>query len=327
MQKTIFKWLEILLAVAGFGLLLWMVQRIGFSKIKEHFLQFGLFPTMALMMTYLIAQICFSLAWVVILPPGSCRFRDIFLAFCAGDAVNLAVPSANLAGEPVKAMFISRSVPMEEAISSVTIYKFSDFVTMTLFLLLGWLTHFFFYSFPVSWNVGAGIVAFGQVLFCILLYFLQKKGVFAPLGNFLDRLGMRRWLAEKLDKAHLIDHGISNFYARHPKKFFASLLFNFLAWIYLLVETMLFLALAGQKVSFIAALTIETFTLLIYNLSFFIPGRLGVSEGARVLFFISVGYDASLGMSYAIFRRLRELLWMAFGFGLILFRKKRVTSP
>ena len=70
----------------------------------------------------------------------------------------MSVPSANLAGEPVKVMLLNGKVPRETAVSSVTIYKFSDILSLTLFMLIGWLVQIMVNPMPLIWNISAGVV-------------------------------------------------------------------------------------------------------------------------------------------------------------------------
>lgn len=321
-QSLFFRYIELILGLGGLILLVWMIQKIGVPKLKEHLLNFGLGPTLFLILFYTLAQFSFCAAWFVLLN-GRLSFRETFLVYCAGDALNMTVPSANLAGEPVKVMLVRDKISFEFAMSSVTVYKFADFLSLTLFLLVGWLNHFFFFSLPLSWNIGAGIVAGGMAIFCILLYYLQKRGIYQPAGQWLEKVGLGKWILAKLESAHLIDSEILTFYQNHSSKFFLSVFYNFLAWFGGVIEIVFFMMISGLPVSFAAAMTIETFSLFINNVIFFVPARLGVGEGGRVLLFLTLGYSPADGMSYGIIRRIRELVWVAFGILILLLRKKK----
>lgn len=319
--------IETLLGIGGIVLLAWMIHKIGLPLLIENLKNFGLAPMVFLILFYTISQILFCLAWFVILKSLNTKvgFWETFLIYSAGDALNMTVPSGNLAGEPVKVLLFKDKIPSTQAISSVTIYKFADFISLTLFLAAGWLFHFFFYSLPMSWNVAAGVMIFGMAILSSLLFILQKKGFYHPTGKWLSKISiLEKWIVGKLESAHLIDQDIRNFYLEHPVKFFQSILFNFLAWFGGVIEILLFMRFLGLESSFAAALTIETFSLFINNLAFFVPARLGVGEGGRVLLFIALGYPPSSGMSYGIIRRIRETVWVGFGLGVLLIRKKKL---
>ena len=50
------------------------------------------------------------------------------------------------------------------------------------------------------------------------------------------------------------------------------------------------------------------------GLSFFVPASIGVEEGGIVWLFRAVGLDPDAGAAYAVYRRFRELVWIALGF-------------
>ncbi len=320
MSKTI----HFILGAAGLALLYWMAQQIGFDVLKENFLRFGFSSTFLLIAVYSLAQIAFCMAWFVLLkdqkhPIG---FWRTFYAYAAGDALNMTVPSGNLAGEPVKIMLIKNVVNAESALASVTVYKFADFLSMTLFLLAGWGLHFFFYKMPAPWVIGGGVILFGMTAASVLFFFIQQKGFFLRLGKLLHSLGLEKWVESKLQSAHIVDEAVRKFYDSHHKPFALSVFYNFLAWFGGVLEIMIFMRLLNLPVSFPAALTVETFSLFVNNISFFVPARIGVGEGARTLLFVALGYTKDAGLSYGIVRRIRELAWVGIGF-LILFFSRR----
>lgn len=323
-QTSFFRWAELFLGMGGVLLLIWIIHKIGFPNLRESLVHFGVARSFFLVLLYALAQFSFCAAWHVLLN-DRLSFFETFLAYSAGDALNMTIPSANLAGEPVKVMLIRDKISFEFAMSSVTVYKFSDLLSLTLFLLVGWVNHFWFYALPISWNIGAGIVVAGMGFLSLLLYSLQKQGIYRPTGKWFEKIGLGKWIVNRLASAHLIDREIATFYQNQTRKFLLSLFFNFLAWFGGVIEIVIFMVMSGLPVSFAAALTIETFSLFINNVIFFVPARLGVGEGGRVLLFLTLGYSATAGISYGIIRRIRELAWIAFGIVVLLFRKRFIN--
>jgi hypothetical protein len=255
------------------ALLAWIVNQVGFSVLKDHLARFGLGSTLALIAIYTLAQISFCAAWVCALTGSGKQlgFWRVFAAYAAGDALNMTIPSGNLAGEPVKILLLQDRLPAPQLLTSVTIYKFADFVSLTLFLLAGWLAHFPFYTLPVYWNLGAALITFGMSAACILFFMIQQKGLYLPLSKFLQRVGLERWVEDKLHSAHVVDEGVRAFYLSRRKSFAFSVFFNFIAWFGGVMEIMIFIKWMGLPSNFSAALTIETFSLFVNNISFFVP--------------------------------------------------------
>ena len=233
----------------------------------------------------------------------------------------MSVPSANVAGEPVKVMLLNGKVPRETAVSSVTIYKFSDILSLTLFMLNGWLVQIMVNPMPLIWNISAGVVIGGMAGMCVFLYYIQNRGLYGPLAQKLTRWGLGRFV-EKIGSTEMVDRQVSDFYKNNPRQFAMSLFYNFLAWFGGVLEIMIFTRMTGHPCTFSAAFTIETFSMFVNNVAFFIPGRLGVGEGGRMIFFHSLGFPTAVGLSYGIIRRIRGLAWISVGVAILLFRKK-----
>lgn len=311
------------LGIGGAAFLFWMIHKIGFESLKENLLRFGLGSTLFLVLLYALAQIAFCAAWFVILPERKkVGFWRTFAAYAAGDALNMTIPSGNLAGEPVKIMLLKDRLPAEQLLASVTVYKFADFVSLTLFLLAGWLFHFAFYDLPGYWNLGAGLITFGMAAASVLFFVMQKKGVYLPLGKLAHKLGLEKWVEDKLHSAHLVDESVRAFYLTHRNGFALSVFFNFIAWFGGVLEIMIFMKWMGLESSFPAALTIETFSLFVNNISFFVPARIGVGEGARTVLFMALGFSKGTGLTYGIIRRIRELAWVGAGLSALALRRK-----
>ncbi len=79
------------------------------------------------------------------------------------------------------------------------------------------------------------------------------------------------------------------------------------------LEIWLVLRLLGVEVDLLTALVLEAFATGIRFITFFVPAGIGTTEGGLVLVFIAFGFGASLGLSFALVRRLRELCWTAVG--------------
>jgi hypothetical protein len=48
-------------------------------------------------------------------------------------------------------------------------------------------------------------------------------------------------------------------------------------------------------------------------ITFFIPSSIGAQEGGIVLIFSQFGYASPVSLTFAVIRRLREIIWLGFG--------------
>lgn len=305
--------------LAGLGLVIWMVGRIGWEPIRASTAALGWPAIAGLVLLYAPAQFCFLQGWYWTL--GRRRktlgVRPLLLPFLAGDAVNCTIPSANTAGEPIKVAMLRSILPVEDGAASVTVYKFSDFLSLTLFLGFGLTLSWMTLSFPRPWYWAGTVVFLGMAGVSSVILTFQKRGIYGPLLDKLARLSGMPWFLQARRRAQVIDKAITEFYEQYPREFGFSLLFNFLGWFGGALEAYLCLRLMGLPADWKVALAIETFAIFANNLAFFIPARLGVTEGSRILIFDALGFPIASGMAYGIIRRIRELAWIALGYAIL----------
>ena len=75
--------------------------------------------------------------------------------------------------------------------------------------------------------------------------------------------------------------------------------------------------LGGLTLTFLHSILIVSFTALFDNLIGFLPMQLGVQEGGFVLSIAALGLSAALGIFVSIICRVREIIWIIIGIGLM----------
>ncbi|MEW6439603.1 MAG: lysylphosphatidylglycerol synthase transmembrane domain-containing protein [bacterium] len=300
----------------GLALFAGLVYWVHATPVLEHLRRVGPW-ILPVILFYGIGQFFFILAWRVLLDEHgrAAGLWKISRAYLAGDAVNYVVVSGSLAGEPMKAHLLRDKVPFVEGLSSVTVNKLSESISMIAFQATG-------IVLAISYRLLSREMALGSVLVFVLmstgiLLFLwrQKKGLFAWMFRGLGRVGIARSFFEKMTlKAERLDDRISVFHANGGNRFRLSLLLNFCGWMIGAVEGFFLLVLLGVPATLPKVWAIEAITVLANNLFFFIPARLGGSDGGKVLVFLAMGMSSALGLSFGLLRRAREIVYVAIGF-------------
>lgn len=72
------------------------------------------------------------------------------------------------------------------------------------------------------------------------------------------------------------------------------------------------------------ALVFEAVTKIVNTVGVIVPGRLGVAEGGSALLADALGFAASYGLSLALMRRARAVIWAAVGLVLLPFQEARI---
>lgn len=306
-----------LLGLALFsGLLYW----IRASTVLDHLSRVGPW-VIAVILGYGLAQLSFVLAWRVLLDSdaNSVGLWKLFRVYLAGDAANYVVVSGNLAGEPLKAHLLRDQLPMVKGLSSVTVNKLSEATSMIVFQAFGIALAFAYHLMTPEMAWGSLAVFVCMTTGIALFFWRQKQGLFGWIFLGLSRLGIARGFFEKAgSKAHRLDAEISGFYEAGGRRFLASLFFNFLGWCGGAVEAYFLLKLLGVHASLPMVFAVEALSVLANNLFFFVPARLGGSDGGKVLVFLSMGMSSAMGFTFGLLRRAREIFYVALGFAFLI---------
>jgi len=98
-----------------------------------------------------------------------------------------------------------------------------------------------------------------------------------------------------------------------------------MAWLLGALETWMILRFLGTPVSLVTATVIEAFGTGIRFATFMIPGSLGALEGGYAATFAALGFGGTMGVSFSLVRRIREIVWI--GVGLVAFAFLRIPHP
>ena len=263
-------------------------------------------------------------------------FWRIYRLTITGYALNYATPVGGLGGEPYRIMELSKDIDKQHATSSVILYAMMHFFAHFWF----WFLSIFIYlglvligDLPISTAIGItlGII----VVFCLVAFYLFSKGYKNGLVKYvlgvISRIpGLKRWTlrfwARHSEAIQNVDQQIAALYAQDTKAFYKSLILEYFSRVVQSSEVMFMLllfgidcggGLSGLTITFLHSILIVSFTTLFANLIGFLPMQLGVQEGGFVLSIAALGLSAALGIFVSIICRVREIIWIIIGIGLM----------
>jgi len=201
-----------------------------------------------------------------------------------------------------------------DGLASVITAKTTMTFAQVLFILLGLALAFWILEdsghYWMAMLVSVGVLGFGVGLFLLL----QRHGIGVGCLTMLRACGIRFGFLEKREpQLQELDGTIRSFYSQHQQTFYAALAIFFLAWLTETLEVYAILYYLGVSIDVWAAISIAALTVLIKGGTFFIPGSLGAQEGGYTLLLMSFGYSEVTGITFALIRRLREILWILLG--------------
>lgn len=293
-----------------------------------------LLASLATLSWRLLVVLVFPFSLVALLDTVGWRFafrRDLvsFPTLCsvrlAGEAFNIATPTASVGGEPIKAYLLRPRVPLEEGLASVVVGKTTITLAHACFLVVGLAVAWMFFPLPHAFLQGMTGFLVLEALALGGFVLVQLSGIFSSGLKLLNGMGLMMWGERHAEKLRRLDRALATFYREHRGRLGFSILFNFLGWVLGSLEVYLILHFLGIPVSLAGALVIEALTAAIKVAAFMVPAGLGALEGGNMVVFTALGLGAGLGLSFTLIRRLRELAWVVVGLILLAFLRAPVT--
>jgi uncharacterized protein (TIRG00374 family) len=313
----VLRYILLALGLVVLGLLVW---NIGPGNIYEASSRLGPTALLAVLIPSVLMYSVEAYGWKVVLGQAAQRvpFWRLLTIRTAGEVVNMTTPTAYLGGEPLKAYLLKQSgVSMADGAASVVIAKTTMTIAEVFYILMGIALGF--------WILGAGSSA-GQTITAALLsvgllvcsiggfVMIQQRGLFASVLSLVKKLGLRiKALEAQEEHLYSIDQTIRDFYSHHQKAFYASMGLYFLGWMAESLEVFGIIYLLGGSVSALSALSIGALAVFIKGGSFFIPGSLGAQDAGNLLLLQTFGYSDVTGITFALLRRFREVVWIGIG--------------
>ena len=317
-MKHVVRGILLLLGLALFG---WFVQRAGPGEIWRTCASLGWYAPLTLI-PYGIVYIADTIGWrfaFVARALKGIRFWTLYRVRWCGEAVNNVVPSAYVGGEAVKVYLLHKGgADAGEAAASVIIGRSLQTLTQVIFIALG--SAAFLSLAPAESGVRKGLmlVLAGSIAAVVALFWLQSRGMFLMIFKALDQFGMRLAMLESR-RASLkrIDERVMGFYRGERRRVAASAAGYLGGWLLDTMDILLVSWLVGMPISWTQALAIEAFIGVAKVMGLFVPGAIGVQETGIALVCRLAGLPDALGLSYAIIRRGREVVYSSIGWLLL----------
>jgi uncharacterized protein (TIRG00374 family) len=312
--------LRLILLTLGLFTLGFLVWHIGPGNIYNAAAQLGPAALIVILIPSFIMYVIEAYGWKITLGPSAqaIPFWQVLAIRTAGEVVNMTTPTAYVGGEPLKAYLLQKHrVPMVEGLASVVIAKTTMTIAQVLFILIGIALGFLILGANGSSGqiVAATLLSLGLLLFGTVAFVLvQRRGLFTWILAMLRKIGLRiSFLETREEKLESLDQTILNFYTHHQSAFYTSTGLYFLGWLAEALEVFVIIYYLGGPATILSAISIGALSVFIKGGTFFIPGSLGAQDGGNLLLLEAFGYSDITGITFALLRRFRELVWIGIG--------------
>ncbi|NTW69455.1 MAG: flippase-like domain-containing protein [Chlorobiaceae bacterium] len=294
------------------------------------------FSSLFIFLPYLGLHVLESIAWFMLFPGSSVpiSFFKLLKIQLIAETVSMTLPAGVAVGEPLRPFLCSRfmGIPIPAGVASVAVRKLMLGVAQgiyTIFCAVAGFTFLQTVSFRMLGFGGLGtiMIATGIAVFLIFLslLFLLLNGRAAQKVHALLMLipfnRVKLWLLSKESAFLDTDVELKHFRGPFAARLVPIMLIYVLAWFMLAIESYIILTLLGVKISFFQVLAIDASLTMLRVLFFFVPSGLGVQDLGYIAFFQALGIQdyLALGGAFVLLRRFKELLWYAFGYGIMFF--------
>ncbi|MBI4365590.1 MAG: flippase-like domain-containing protein [Deltaproteobacteria bacterium] len=320
------KHLRRIFLVCGIGIFFVLIHQIGWATIADHFRRLGwwIFPIFAVSVIWCWTS---TLAWRRILRQhrrAVGRFT-LFRIRLAGDAVSTLTPVNFLGGDPFRIYLLKRYHPWTEGAASVVIDRTIHSLAILVTVLIGCTAAFWrIPNIPLNIRYGLPIVLCVASVFIGWLFVHQRRGLFGFLMHAAKRLRLRReFTAPTVTRFEELDALIADFYHKDPAGFWMAFGYHFANRFLGIVEVYLIGMLAHPQFGFIEATILAGLAPIVNFLFTFIPGAIGVLEGAYTAVLYLLHLPSAVGVTIQIVRRLRAAIWIGLGFLLMDTRERK----
>jgi hypothetical protein len=323
MKKSLFKKLEIASLIAGLGLLVYLIKRTGLDEVVHYFrlLGWGFGLILALSAARNLMR---AAAWYLSIEPShrGIGFWSLTNVMLAGEAIKYLTATGPLLGEPAKAAMVRRQVPLLQGFSSVVVENLIYNLSVALFMFAGLPALAMLIEVPDRLKMAGYIFAAALVL-ALALSWLAIKGRWFIFARGLEGVARARAstgerMGAAISRTRALEENVYLFYEKRRGAFYLILALNMACHLINVVEVYLILALMGLPASIPAGFVVESVTKMINAAFFFVPTRAGVYESGNEFVLRALGMSAGAGVALAIIRKLRALVWTAYGLAVIM---------
>ena len=265
-----------------------------------------------------VRQVLRTVAWRSCVEPGGHRLNllDLFGLRLVGEALNDMTPAGPLLGETTKVLAVSRRMSTQSSASSVVIENLIYGLAAALFMLSGVVLAFLKLATNsrFRWLAGGLVICFLlSTLFC---FWIVNRRVLL-LGMIIDRLkgwGLNWAFLDRHERnVRSVEMSICDFFLTRKRVFLYVLAIEIATNFTGIAEAYLVLKATTAHSSVLAAYLVESANRAVQVVFAFVPFGLGVQEGVAAATLEAFGYAANEGVSLAVIRKIRTLVWAALG--------------
>lgn len=309
-----FRLLSIVSLLLGIALFVYLLRQTGTAEILARVRALGM-GFLLLLALSAVRHLVRAYAWLRCMGDDdrSVGLGAVLRARLAGEALADLTAAGPALGEPIKLAHLRGRVRLASLASSLAVENLTYAISSGLLVVSGLLTLLAVFVIGdqlrlVSW---VAILLVSLTLVGLLLGLARRW----PLASMLWTAvvgGFPRF-APLLPKLRELETNVFAFYHQRRGDFLVVACCNFLFHLAGVVEIYVTLQLIGVSATFVTAFILEAANRVINIVFAFVPAMIGVDEAGTGLLAQALGLGTSTGVTLAIIRKARMLVWIAVG--------------
>ncbi len=301
--------LTVLAALGGLVLFGYAVRRAGVKEIVDgiRMVGWGLLPILGLAGARFLLR---ASAWRLCMPPDNrLSIGQAFSAFLAGDAIGNVTPLGMVASEPTKVFLTRHRLATRESVASLATDNLLYASSVAAMVGLGVVVALLTIPLSVAWRDGAiAALAAGVVGAFIMFRLLQ--------GTWREESGARPAWRETLAG---LRRSVLAFSTDQPGRLAQVFLLDLSFHVLAVLEIFLTLRwlLGDRSPTLEQAIVFEALNRVVIVVFKFVPFRVGIDEALSGGVAPIVGVDPVTGVTLAVVRKVRNLVWTGVGLAFI----------
>ena len=317
-------------AVLGVTLFVYFVQRVGVGEIAAGIERLGWLFLVVVALGGLRFAVR-GMAWRGCLEgPHRLTPGRAFQAVVAGDTLGNLTPLSLLISEPAKALLVRDREPVSRTLSALAVENLFYTLSAALVIAGGALALVLrLRTSDTWWLASIGVVAALITIISLVHVVIWRQ---VRIASRLVELAIRRGLAPRVaarwsERVRRVEDRVYALYPREPGRLTRlagwELSFHALA----ILEIYIVLSLISDTApTLLDAFVFESGNRFIATIFKVVPLRIGVDEGGTAAFAELLGFGAAAGVTLAIVRHARMLVWVTVGVGLLVRRGLSVRT-
>lgn len=313
---------KLLTLIGGVAIFAWILTRADLAAVSEVMARLGVLGSAAVLATFGVAMVADVIAWALMFRSVALSALwsiKLWLVLMVGEAFNMLTPLGAFGGEPFKALLLNRhyDISYEEGTASLVLIQTVNSLAQVPFVIIGTILMLQADILPDAIERAISIATVVISAFMVLVYVALHRRTLAKLPARMENSESAARLTRAIAFLSDLEERLFHFVRNTPGRSAAALAFAFLSWVLGAVEIYFVFSFLDAPITVADAWIVETVIVLVRSVTFFVPGHIGVQDGALTAIGSALTGSSEIGLAMALIRRGRELFWA--GVGLLIY--------